>query len=101
LKLKVSLVEFKQKMGGEEGLLAVLHMIRAQPVCTSEEWSRIVSWIQTAQFQDVPFCCPTEDILVAAEPYLRQALQDAVTAIPNEIYLDNRSATASNLPLGR
>jgi hypothetical protein len=95
LELKVSLVDFKQKLDGEEGLRATMQIINAQPACSSEEWAQIVSGAQSAQFQDLPYCRPSAEILAASEPYLRDALHQLVASIPDETYMDNTPASAS------
>jgi len=94
LKLKVSLVDFKQKLDGEEGFRATMHIIDAQPDCNSEEWAVFIA-SGSYQFEDVPFCRPPNEVVAASEPYIRDALHDLTTAIPNETYLEN-NATASN-----
>jgi hypothetical protein len=96
LELKISLVDFKQKLDGEEGLRATMHIINAQPACTSDEWARIVNGVASAQFEFIPFCKPPEEILAASEPYIRDALHEVVAAIPNETFIDNHSASTTS-----
>jgi hypothetical protein len=93
LKLKVSLVEFKQKLDGDAGYRAVMHIVDAQPDCNSEEWAAFIA-SGSYQFEDVPFCRPPTEVVAASEPYIRDALHDLTAAIPNETFLDN-NATAS------
>jgi hypothetical protein len=93
LKLKVSLVDFKQKLDGEAGYRAVIHIIDAQPGCNTDEWMAFIT-TGSYQFEDIPLCRPPDEIMASTEPYLREALHDLTDAIPNETYLDD-SATAT------
>jgi hypothetical protein len=96
LKLKVSLVDFKGKLDGEEGFRAIMRIVNAQPTCDSEEWAQIASGAQSAQFEDLPFCRPSEEVLAASETYIRDSLHDLVANIPDETYLDNNRASSSS-----
>ena len=94
LELKVSLIDFKQKLDGEAGYRAAVHIIDAQPDCTTDEWTAFIT-TGIYRFEDVPFCRPPDEVLAVAEPYIREALHYLTAAIPNETYLDN-SATGAN-----
>jgi hypothetical protein len=96
LELKVSLVDFKEKLDGEEGFCAIMRIVNAQPACDSEEWAQIVSGSQSAQFEDLPFCRPSEEVLASAESYIRASLHDLVATIPDETYLDENQASSSS-----
>lgn len=96
LKLKVSLVDFKQKLGAEEGYRAVMHIIALQPACSSDEWAQIVNNASAAQFEDIPYCRPPDEVLAASDPYIRAAIHEVVAAIPNETTLNpNEGSTNS------
>ena len=95
LDLKISLVDFKQNLDSQTGYNAILHIINQQPACTAQEWEQLVNSVQTAQFENIPFCHPPADVLTIAEPYLRTALHDLTATIPNEVHLEGRNISAS------
>ncbi len=88
---KISLADFKQKLQTQAGYDAVLQIINAQPVCTTQDWEKIVNDVQTAQFENLPFCRPPAEMLALAEPYIRAALNDLTPAIPDSLTLANQS----------
>lgn len=96
LVLKVSLVDFKRQLDGEPGFNAVMHIINLQPVCTAEEWASIINSAETAQFENIPFCRPPEEVLIAAEPYIREALHLVVATFPDETYLNPKESSAAD-----
>jgi hypothetical protein len=96
LELKVSLVDFKEKLDSEEGFRATMRIVNAQPACDSDEWAQLVSESQSAQFEDLPFCRPSEEVLASAESYIRASLHDLVLTIPDETYLDNNRPLSSS-----
>jgi hypothetical protein len=101
LSLKVSVVDFKRNLQGDAGYRALTQIINAQPACTAQEWEQIVSNVQSAQFENIPFCRPPAEVMAAAEPFIRAALLDLTPAIPDVIYLDNQTGASGTELLTR
>ncbi len=95
LVLNVSLVDFKEKLDSEDGYRAVMHIINLQPTCSSDEWAQIVNSANAALFEDIPYCRPPDEVLVASEPYIRAAIHQVVAAIPDETTLNPNGVSAS------
>jgi hypothetical protein len=94
VEVSYSLNDFKKKLDSEAGYRAALHMISTQPACTSDEWAQIVNQVQSAQFENLPFCRPPAEVLAVAEPYIREALHSLSAAIPYELTYDFSSPSS-------
>jgi hypothetical protein len=96
LSIKVSMVEFKQRLQGQAGVNAILRIIRAQPSCDSAEWAAILSSQSGANFDEIPLCCPPDEILKESEPYIQEALDKVALDIPDETSLAGNETPQSS-----
>jgi hypothetical protein len=87
LSLTVSIIELKERLGGEEGLRAVMGLIRSQPPCTVAQLLTITDMILAGELKDIPICRPPDDILSDISPLARSALSQAALALPDEVNL--------------
>jgi hypothetical protein len=95
--LELSLVEFKNRLGGEDGYQAMLLLIHALEPCTTGELLKLSAGIFTSSNLNLAeLCLPSESILKIAEEPIRALMRDLASALP-----DNTSSlfqgTSSNL----
>ena len=78
---QVSLLPLKQRLSGPAGLEAVINFIHAQPNCTAEQLTQMVT-----SFGQV-LCNPPQDALNLAKPILQSQLNTVAAGIPGQISL--------------
>ena len=81
----LSLTPLKERMTGEAGTQAVLHLMQTQPVCTLHEIARIT--MAVIQSQSISLCNPPENLYPLVIPVIQGQMQVASAAIPQEVTL--------------
>ncbi|MBI4770940.1 MAG: hypothetical protein HY784_11175 [Chloroflexi bacterium] len=77
--ITLSLVDLKQRIGGEAGVNAVLTVIHAQPPCTAGEMPT-----PGEEFTDMPTCRPPDALLESMNPEIQQQLQTLAAQMSDE-----------------
>ncbi len=96
----VSLAEPKVRLQGEPGLRAFLQMLNAQPDCTQEQLLEIAQAALMNGIGDMPLCRPPEDLIDDFRPEIQAGLNQVAAALPSEVNLGQRPASAPADPTG-
>ena len=83
-RVTISLVAFKERLAGEEGIRAFMRMAMAQPLCTPEQVEIIESDEDTAP-EDMPICRPPEPLKARYTDKAQKTLQAVTTELLNEV----------------
>ena len=83
-RVTISLVAFKERLAGEEGIRAFMRMAMAQPPCTPEQIEIIESDEDTAP-EDMPICRPPEPLKARYTDKAQKTLQAVTTELLNEV----------------
>lgn len=83
--LVISMVGLKQHLAGDDGMQAVLELIRAQPACTEEELLMISQLeINMSSVSTLLTCNPPPEVLDTFLPALRPILDEITSGIRDE-----------------
>ncbi len=104
LTIKISMLDLKARLLGEEGNAIILDLFLAQPVCTEEQLQLLVSAASApdSSAQELLFCRPPEDLLEQLTPQMTASLTKIAEEIPDEInpvksiFDQNSPASSSN-----
>jgi hypothetical protein len=83
------LARLKENLSGENGVGALLHLIRTKPLCTLDDMVQIM-------FGDLPFCNPTEEVLQLIMPLLQDQLNAAAKVIPDQVTIIQPAPAGNN-----
>ena len=84
--ISISLVELKAKLGGPVGYQALLALLEKQPECTPEQILQLSeAQLFGGEMDDFLLCNPPETLMDIVDPLMREAIQSAASAIPEEM----------------
>jgi len=79
----VTMSRLKSRIAGQDGLQALLQIIRAQPACNNQEIADIEALL-AGQGSQANLCRPPDDLLSRLTPVLEGQLQQLAAAIPDQ-----------------
>lgn len=85
ISLIIRLDEFKQRLTGEAGVVAVNQLLMAQPPCTEEELSAFLQ--PGVSPEKMPMCRPPDEILAQFAPMIRGMFRELAAEIPDQVDL--------------
>jgi hypothetical protein len=88
----LSLTPLKERMAGEAGVQAVLHLMQTQPACTLDEIARITMALLNSQA--ISLCSPPENLYPLVLPVIQGQMQVAAAAVPAEVTLAQADGAA-------
>ena len=97
--ISISLFELKAKLGGPDGYQALLALLEKQPACTTEQILKLSeAQLLGGEMDDFLLCNPPEILMDVVDPLMREAIQSAASAIPEEMtfelpFLDMSAST--------
>ncbi|MCJ7825319.1 MAG: hypothetical protein MUP44_10500 [Anaerolineales bacterium] len=97
--ISVSLVGLKVKLAGEVGYQALRDLLEKQPDCTPEQILQLnESQVSGGAMDEFLLCNPPEILEEVVDPLMREAIQSAVSGIPDEMtfelpFLDMSAST--------
>jgi hypothetical protein len=84
LSLDISLVEFKAKLGGEDGYQAVISLINSLEPCQNNDMLSLLNAVLGLDdLASVPLCRPSESVLQLGEDSIRYALTNIADKLPD------------------
>jgi hypothetical protein len=88
--ISISLVDLKTKFEGPVGYQALLALLKKQPPCTAEQILQIgAAQLFEGEMDDFLLCNPPEILMDVVEPLMREAIQSAAFAIPDEMTFEH------------
>jgi hypothetical protein len=85
--IKISWIDLKEKLKGEDGLKLVFSIMVSQPACTQEQLIAL-SQGSLEKPEDLIVCNVPEDVRAAITPQIKSALESMSQSIPNEMVFD-------------
>lgn len=98
LTMKLSMVEVKQRIGGEPGWQSIMQVLKAQPPCDFMDYFDLFFSMFDEGLEGLPSCRPPADLINEFKPEIQQALSEAANGIPDEI--DAAALVQDSLPSG-
>ncbi len=87
--ISISLAELKAKLTGEVGYQTLLTLLEKQPECTPEQILQLSeAQLFDGEMDDFLLCNPPEILMDVVDPLMREAIQSAVSGIPEEMTFD-------------
>jgi hypothetical protein len=83
--ITISFAPIKASMATDNGIQAVLALLRTQPACTLAQVAQITIDLFTGG--QIEFCNPPDEIIPLLTPVIQAELQGAALIIPNEVTL--------------
>jgi len=84
LSLNISLVEFKARLGGEDGYQAMMLLIHSLEPCTAKDLLKLpMSLFSSSDFGAAELCLPSESILKLGDEAIRTLLKDLAATLPD------------------
>ena len=84
LSLDISLVEFKTRLGGEDGYQAVVSLINSLEPCTTGNMLNLLNAVLGVdELTSVSLCRPSESVLKLGEDAIRSTLKGVADELPN------------------
>ncbi len=94
--ISISLVDLKTKFEGPVGYQAVLALLEKQPPCTAEQILEIgAAQLFGGEMDEFLLCNPPEILMDVVEPLMREAIQSAASAIPEEMTFEHPFSAVS------
>lgn len=91
---QLSMVAFKTRLSGPEGMKAVLTLMNAQPPCTQEQLDQMTA-ISPQGEQKFVICNPPADKIETIQALIKMQLIGVVTRIPDQVTLFKPEATGT------
>jgi len=87
--IKLSLKSLKERLGGEEGVAAIVHLLDAQPECSRDDLLNMTRTLQGDQEGGGDFltCQPPADFIEDYTPQIVVLLRRSLSDVPDEIDL--------------
>jgi hypothetical protein len=87
--IKLSLKSLKERLGGEEGVAAIVHLLDAQPECSRDDLLNMTRTLQGDQEGEGDFlsCQPPADFIEDYTPQIVVLLRRSLSDVPDEIDL--------------
>lgn len=86
LSLTISMAQVKQRITGQEGLLAVMRLVLSFPPCTAEQLDSLTGRAPEDE-TDAPHCQPPDDMLDQYTHEIERMLEEVAADIPDEVDL--------------
>ncbi len=89
ISIKISLLDLKERLGGETGVEAIAHLLEAQPECSKDDLLTMTRVLQGKEeaVGDFLNCRPPEDFIENYTPQLEVLLRRSLRDVPDEIDL--------------
>jgi len=89
ISIKISLLDLKERLGGETGVEAIANLLEAQPECSKEDLLTMTRILQGKDeaVGDFLNCRPPEDFIENYTPQLEVLLRRSLRDVPDEIDL--------------
>jgi hypothetical protein len=82
----ISMIEIKDRIGGDAGYQAVAEVINSQPDCTPDQLLELTEAIAGEGLSDIVVQCrPPEDLMAMMEPNIRSGLAEVIGELPSTI----------------
>ena len=85
----ISLEDFKQRLGGPEGVDAIVGVLDAQPTCTEDDLLDMTRILEGSEDPGESFlsCRPSDDFIEKYTPHLEVMIRKSLRDVPDEIDL--------------
>jgi hypothetical protein len=89
ISIKISLIDLKERLGGEAGVEAIVQLLDAQPECSKEDLLNMTRILEGKEQPGGDFlnCQPPEDFIEKYTPQLEVLLRRSLRDVPEEIDL--------------
>jgi len=89
ISIKISLLDLKERLGGETGVEAIAHLLDAQPECSKDDLLNMTRILQGKEEAGGDFlnCRPPDDFIQNFTPQLEVLLRRSLRDVPDEIDL--------------
>ncbi len=92
--VKISMTDLKSRLNGESGKALIAQMVRAQPPCTKDQLSQMLTGL-TGNRRDPIACRPPEDMMPTVMKEVEKVASNAFSNIPNEVDVTQNMKSSS------
>ncbi len=87
LSLKVSMIDVKARLQGQQGAEIALRIIKSWPPCTVSQLLEFAGLGISGKLQGMPVCQPPEALLPIVTPFVQAGLNGVASQIPDQVDL--------------
>ncbi len=92
---QLSMIAFKARLAGPDGVNAVLTLMNAQPPCAQEQLDQMMAGFPQDK-QKFEICSPPAEIIEAIRPLIKMQLIGALAGIPDQVTLIKPEGTGTD-----